>query len=82
MGIDRVNGVENSLRAYRSPGLIAIRHLADGDWNADVRESLLGIEDLGSEGSRSDNGVEKRFGSHLDDASDELALGIGVKNGR
>jgi hypothetical protein len=30
----------------------------------------------------SDNVVEKWLGSHLDNASDELALGIGVKNGR
>jgi hypothetical protein len=62
--------------------LIAIRQLADGDWNADVREALFGVEDLGSEGSRSDNGVKKRFGPHLDDASDELALGIVVKGRR
>lgn len=82
VGIDRVNGIENVLRACRIPLLITIRQFANSDWNADVREILLGIEDLGSEGSRCDDGVKKRFCTHLDYASDELALGIGVKNGR
>ena len=82
VGIDRVNGVENVLRACRIPLLITIRQFANSDRNADVREILLGIEDLGGEGSRCDDGVEKRFCTHLDYASDELALGIGVKNGR
>jgi hypothetical protein len=62
--------------------LIAICQLADGDLYADVREIRLGIGHLGSKCLRSDNVVEKWLGSHLDNASDELALGIGVKCGR
>lgn len=82
MDIEHVDGVENGLRARRIADLIAVRQLADGDLNADVREILLRAVHRGSKGLGSDDVVEKRFGPHLDQASDELGLGIGVKDGR
>lgn len=79
MNIDRVNSVKNHLSARAL--LITVCHLADGDGDANIREIRLGIDYLGSESLRSDNVVEKWLRPDLDDACDELALGVVMKDG-
>jgi len=77
--IDRVNSVKNILSAPAF--LITVCQLADGNRDANVREIQLRIEHLSSESLRSDDVVEKRLSPDLDDACDELALGVVMKDG-
>jgi hypothetical protein len=76
--VDRVDRVKDVLRS--SSFLIPIRELAHSDRNAQIRQSLLGLQHLLSKLAVWQDVVVERLGAKLDHARDELAQWVRVKS--
>ncbi len=80
MGVDGINGVQHGLRVLLVVlHLVPVRHVADRDRDAQVRELLLRGKHLLSELAGTDGAVEEWLRTELNDTRDELGLWVGVE---
>ena len=79
MDIDRVDGVEDVLRAAAL--LVAVRELADSDGDVEAGEVLLREDDLLRKLRVREDVVEERLGPELEHARDELGARVRVERG-